>query len=176
MSNCISAMFRKGKVYALLLICTLLASLFAVSGAVAAEAKVRVLATTYPVYLITRAVTQSSPDVQVDLLIPAQTGCPHDYALTPQDMRKLAAADGSVRRPKSKEIVRGIARGAVFRQRAGGGGGYGDPRERPAELVAADVLDGVLSIAAARDDYGVVIDAKTLQLDQAATRLRREAP
>ena len=92
MSNCISALFRKGKVYALLLICTLLASLFAVSGAVAAEAKVRVLATTYPVYLITRAVTQSSPDVQVDLLIPAQTGCPHDYALTPRDMQKLAKA------------------------------------------------------------------------------------
>ena len=92
MSNCISALFCKGKVYALLLICTLLASLFAVSGAVAAEAKVRVLATTYPVYLITRAVTQNSPDVQVDLLIPAQTGCPHDYALTPKDMQKLAKA------------------------------------------------------------------------------------
>ena len=92
MSNCISVLFFKGKVYALLLVCTLLASLFAVSGAVAAEAKVRVLATTYPVYLITRAVTQSSPDVQVDLLIPAQTGCPHDYALTPKDMQKLAKA------------------------------------------------------------------------------------
>ena len=92
MSNCISALFCKGKVYALLLTCTLLASLFAVSGAVAAEAKVRVLATTYPVYLITRAVTQNSPDVQVDLLIPAQTGCPHDYALTPKDMQKLAKA------------------------------------------------------------------------------------
>lgn len=92
MCNCNSALFCKGKVYALLLICTLLASLFAVSGAVAAEAKVRVLATTYPVYLITRAVTQNSPDVQVDLLIPAQTGCPHDYALTPKDMQKLAKA------------------------------------------------------------------------------------
>ena len=93
MCNCNSALFCKGKVYALLLICTLLASLFAVSGAVAAEAKVRVLATTYPVYLITRAVTQNSPDVQVDLLIPAQTGCPHDYALTPKDMQKLAKAN-----------------------------------------------------------------------------------
>ena len=93
MCNCNSALFCKGKVYALLLVCTLLASLFAVSGAVAAEAKVRVLATTYPVYLITRAVTQNSPDVQVDLLIPAQTGCPHDYALTPKDMQKLAKAN-----------------------------------------------------------------------------------
>lgn len=93
MSNCISALFCKGKVYALLLTCTLLASLFAVSGVVAAEAKVRVLATTYPVYLLTRTVTQNSPNVQVDLLIPAQTGCPHDYALTPKDMQKLAKAN-----------------------------------------------------------------------------------
>ena len=92
MCNCISALFYKGKHYALLLACTLLATFFAVSGAAAAEPKVRILATTYPVYLITRAVTQSSPDVQVDLLIPAQTGCPHDYALTPKDMQKLAKA------------------------------------------------------------------------------------
>lgn len=92
MSNCISALFCKGKQYALLLACTLLATFFAVANVAAAEPKVRVLATTYPVYLITRAVTQSSPDVQVDLLIPAQTGCPHDYALTPKDMQKLAKA------------------------------------------------------------------------------------
>ena len=92
MCNCISALFCKGKHYALLLACALLATFFAVAGASAAEPKVRVLATTYPVYLITRAVTQSSPDVQVDLLIPAQTGCPHDYALTPKDMQKLAKA------------------------------------------------------------------------------------
>lgn len=92
MSNCISALFCKGKQYGLLLACTLLATFFAVVNAAAVEPKVRVLATTYPVYLITRAVTQSSPDVQVDLLIPAQTGCPHDYALTPKDMQKLAKA------------------------------------------------------------------------------------
>ncbi|MTJ93021.1 MAG: zinc ABC transporter substrate-binding protein [Desulfovibrio sp.] len=92
MSNCISALFCKGKQYALLLACTLLATFFAVANVAAAEPRVRVLATTYPVYLITRAVTQSSPDVQVDLLIPAQTGCPHDYALTPKDMQKLAKA------------------------------------------------------------------------------------
>ena len=92
MSNCISVLFCKGKQYALLLACTLLATFFAVTNAAAAEPKVRVLATTFPVYLITRAVTQNSPDVQVDLLIPAQTGCPHDYALTPKDMQKLAKA------------------------------------------------------------------------------------
>ena len=93
MSNCISVLFRKGKHHGLALLCTLLVAAFAVTGAFAAEPKVRVLATTYPVYLLTRAVAQTSPDVQVDLLIPAQTGCPHDYALTPKDMQKLSKAN-----------------------------------------------------------------------------------
>ena len=41
----------------------------------------------------------------------------------------------------------------------GGGGGYGDPRKRPTELVASDVIRGFVSIESARDDYGVVFDA-----------------
>ena len=59
----------------------------------AAETTLRVLATTFPVYQITRNITATTAGVEVDLLIPAQMGCPHDYALTPQDMRKLARAD-----------------------------------------------------------------------------------
>ena len=58
----------------------------------AAAAEVRVLATTYPVYLLTRAVAQASPGVRVELLIPARTGCPHEYALTPGDVRRLVTA------------------------------------------------------------------------------------
>ncbi|GAB1254000.1 metal ABC transporter substrate-binding protein [Desulfovibrio falkowii] len=57
------------------------------------QGSLRVLATTYPVYLLARNVAQAQPHVQVDLLIPAQTGCPHDYALSPGDMKKLAEAD-----------------------------------------------------------------------------------
>lgn len=38
-----------------------------------------------------------------------------------------------------------------------GGGGYGDPLERPAEAVAADVTAGLVSAAAAHDVYGVVL-------------------
>lgn len=93
MRNCISVLFRRGKHHGLALLCMLLVTAFAVTGAFAAEPKVHVLATTYPVYLLTRAVAQTSPDVQVDLLIPAQTGCPHDYALTPKDMQKLSKAN-----------------------------------------------------------------------------------
>ena len=85
----------------------------------------------------------------------------------------LTYPDETVRKPRAKEIVRGIPRGSVFRQHAGGGGGYGDPFERPVQRVVDDVLDGVLSVAAAGEDYGVVIDPETLALDEQATRRRR---
>lgn len=56
------------------------------------KAAIRVLVSTFPVYQLTRNITTGSERVQVELMIPAQMGCPHDYALTPQDMRKLAEA------------------------------------------------------------------------------------
>ncbi len=59
----------------------------------AALAQPRILATTFPVYQIVRNITQNVPDAEVRLMLPAQAGCPHDYALTPQDMAKLAQAD-----------------------------------------------------------------------------------
>jgi ABC-type Zn uptake system ZnuABC Zn-binding protein ZnuA len=43
-------------------------------------------------YLFTKAVTAGSGKVRVDLMLPAAAGCPHDYALTPQDMQKIAGA------------------------------------------------------------------------------------
>jgi zinc transport system substrate-binding protein len=46
----------------------------------AALAQTRVLATTFPVYQIVRNITQNVPDVEVQLMLPAQAGCPHDYA------------------------------------------------------------------------------------------------
>ena len=45
--------------------------------------------TTYPVWLLTREITAGVKNVRTELMIPAGTGCPHDYVLTPADMRKL---------------------------------------------------------------------------------------
>jgi len=56
------------------------------------ESKARVLCSVYPVYLLTQAVAQGS-DLHVQLMLPSNMGCPHDYSLSPEDMRKLAAAD-----------------------------------------------------------------------------------
>ncbi|HET9016496.1 MAG TPA: hydantoinase B/oxoprolinase family protein [Thermomicrobiaceae bacterium] len=63
--------------------------------------------------------------------------------------------------------------GDVLRIGTQGGGGYGDPLARPAERVLADVLDGLVGVASARDGYGVVLaDGR---IDEAATeRLRAE--
>jgi zinc transport system substrate-binding protein len=58
-----------------------------------AEKAVQVLTTTFPLYQITRNLTAGSDRIKVELMIPAQLGCPHDYALVPQDMQKLARAD-----------------------------------------------------------------------------------
>ncbi|MDP6430490.1 MAG: hydantoinase B/oxoprolinase family protein [Rhodospirillales bacterium] len=57
--------------------------------------------------------------------------------------------------------------------RTGGGGGWGDPLEREAELVRSDVTQGLVSVAGAREHYGVVIGAKSLELDADATETLR---
>ncbi len=88
----------------------------------------------------------------------------------------LSYPNGTTVRPRSKEIVRDIPPGAVFRQLAGGGGGYGDPFKRPAEQVANEVSCGTVSSASARDNYGVILDPATGRLDEAATKERREQP
>jgi N-methylhydantoinase B len=48
-----------------------------------------------------------------------------------------------------------LASGDVVSTRLAGGGGYGDPRDRDAAKVAADVADGLLSREKAVADYGV---------------------
>lgn len=87
----------------------------------------------------------------------------------------LRGPDGAETVAKSKQILRGIAPGTIHRQTAGGGGGYGDPFERPAALVADEVLNGVVSPEAAERDYGVAVDPTTLALDRDRTDLLRKA-
>jgi N-methylhydantoinase B len=50
-----------------------------------------------------------------------------------------------------------VLAGQVVRVRTTGGGGWGDPFEREPELVQRDAIEGKVSLAAARDDYGVVL-------------------
>ena len=57
---------------------------------------------------------------------------------------------------------------------AAGGGGYGNPLERDTEMVDSDMLEGYVSIEAAKE-YGVAIDPKTMKVDEEATRKLRES-
>jgi len=57
-----------------------------------------------------------------------------------------------------------------------GGGGYGNPFERPVEKIVWDVKNGLVSIKGAREDYGVAIsDPQTLSVDKAETEKLRSA-
>ncbi|MCK5722111.1 MAG: hydantoinase B/oxoprolinase family protein, partial [Gammaproteobacteria bacterium] len=86
---------------------------------------------------------------------------------------QLKYPDGTVRVAKSKEIIRDIPTHTVFNEKAGGGGGYGNPFLRPIEKVLDDVRNEVVSIESAKIDYGVVIDETTFVVNEESTRKLR---
>src|SRR5205823_2416528 len=55
------------------------------------------------------------------------------------------------------------------------GGAWGHPFARPLERVRRDVVGGFVSVDAAREDYGVLVDASGM-IDLAATEARRAGP
>ncbi|OGC92677.1 MAG: hypothetical protein A2W25_16270 [candidate division Zixibacteria bacterium RBG_16_53_22] len=64
--------------------------------------------------------------------------------------------------------------GDILVSNSGGGGGVGDPLDREVEKVRLDALNEYISIEAARNIYGVVIDAKTFEVDDEATAALRK--
>ena len=68
---------------------------------------------------------------------------------------RLSLASG---RPAQPKTVLQLDPDDRVRLEPPGGGGYGDPRERSPELVLADVVDGYVSLGAARDLYGVAVE------------------
>ena len=75
-----------------------------------------------------------------------------------------------------KNVIENVKPGETVTNLNPGGGGYGNPFERPVEKIVSDVRNGLVSVGGARDDYGVVIsDAKTLTVDMAETNKQRSA-
>ena len=69
-----------------------------------------------------------------------------------------------------------LKKGARVVARTGGGGGYGNPLERNPAAVVEDVLNGYVSLQAARNLYGVVItEADEPQADLEATKALRQS-
>jgi N-methylhydantoinase B len=63
--------------------------------------------------------------------------------------------------------------GDILISNSGGGGGVGDPLDREIEKVRLDVLNEYISIKSARDNYGVIIDPETFDVDSEATKALR---
>jgi N-methylhydantoinase B len=73
-------------------------------------------------------------------------------------------------------ILETIKPGETITNMNPGGGGYGNPRERPIEKVVSDVRNGLVSLRGAREDYGVVIESvQTLEVDVVASARLRSA-
>lgn len=71
----------------------IIAFLLAFAPSAGAAEPLRVLTSFLPMEIFTRNVVGDTPGVSIDTMLPASMGCPHDYALSPGDMRKIAAAD-----------------------------------------------------------------------------------
>jgi N-methylhydantoinase B len=74
-------------------------------------------------------------------------------------------ADGEIKRLPSRFSAVRLTTGDVAVLEKAGGGGFGDPHERPFERVLGDVLDGYVSRESAIADYGV--DAARLDAELA---------
>ena len=55
--------------------------------------KFQVLCTVLPVYIFTLNVVGRTPGVRVEMLLPPNLGCPHDYDLTPGEMKRISQAE-----------------------------------------------------------------------------------
>lgn len=67
-------------------------SLLLLSAALLLSAEVKIVGTTRSVTAAAKALMQGIPGYQVEVLLPAISGCPHDYSLTPADMKRLSGA------------------------------------------------------------------------------------
>ncbi len=110
---------------------------------------------------------------------------PYDYQVIP------AIAGGKMPKPNSKRLLmkdghweteEDTRRTALYQLHGGdkavdycqGGSGVGNPLERDVEAVWEDVRNELVSIESAREDYGVIVDPKTLKMDLAETEKLRK--
>ena len=80
---------------------------------------------------------------------------------------RVGTANAAALRPKGKQIV---SAGDRVRVDLPGGGGHGDPHERPLEAIAAGIAEGYVTAEAAQDLYGVSVGGDGTVTRQTASR------
>ena len=92
-------------------------------------------------------------------------GLPAQYILDPDGRNEALGS----------KVTIALEADTIFSYRTCGGGGYGPPQRRAVQAVVRDLHEGKVSLERARTVYGVVIDERTGEVDQEATRELREA-
>jgi N-methylhydantoinase B len=117
-----------------------------------------------------RLLTDSTLSVRTDRrrfrpygLAGGQPGTPSDNRLNPDEEN----------RQLSGKFTLDLPAGSVFRHVMAGGGGFGDPLERDPDAVLRDVRGERIGVDYARREYGVVVDAGQMAVDEAATAVLR---
>lgn len=117
--------------------------------------------------------------LQMDTDRPVLHSCMYDRTRSPARgfiggkngaVGELILSDGSVPHPKGKYEIQP---GQTVTLRLPGGGGFFSPLERNPQRVLEDVRQGRVSVEAAGNLYGVVIDGSTWVIDTAETELLR---
>ena len=76
-------------------------------------------------------------------------------------------------RPIPAKVTMSVQHGALITHEQAGAGGFGDPLERPAQLVLDDLKDGKISAGYAKNRHGVVLTGDGAVDEQASTELRQ---
>jgi N-methylhydantoinase B len=82
----------------------------------------------------------------------------------PPNYTKFIFADGREPVVVGKSARVHLKKGDVARLITATGGGWGNPNERPVEVVQKDVRDGFITVEMAEKDYGVFLDPDTLEV------------
>ena len=85
--------------------------------------------------------------------------------------RNVMVTDGGIKEVMASKVTRTARKGDVIRHEQAGGGGYGDPLDRPPNAVLEDVRDGKVTVGFARDGFGVVVRDREVDHDS-TERLR----
>lgn len=87
----------------------------------------------------------------------------------------LVSGDTEERLPGMPMAAISVKKGDVYCHVSAGGGGLGSPFERDPRAVLEDVLDGKVSVGAARDLYGVVLSLDHAGIDDEETEALRSS-
>jgi len=82
---------------------------------------------------------------------------------------QLKYPNGRIKTPLSKDLISDIPNGTTYIQIAGGGGGYGHPKDRNEKSVINDVRNEIVSKEQAMHEYGVAFVSDSLKIDKTKT-------